>query len=155
MINIIFSEEYKNHDTGNHPEAIKRIEVVNNLIKEEYLKHNFIEPTIAEKQMILLVHDTEYVNYIFESIPTSGLIHFDPDTVACPNSLNSYLLAVGGSVDAVNYIINNKNNQFFLLVTKDATIKSVNTEKLELLVELQPQPPTNSLLSSSMLTHFL
>ena len=32
MINIIFSEEYKNHDTGNHPESIKRIEVVNNLI---------------------------------------------------------------------------------------------------------------------------
>ena len=28
MINIIFSEEYKNHDTGNHPESIKRIEVV-------------------------------------------------------------------------------------------------------------------------------
>ena len=33
MINIIFSEEYKNHDTGNHPESIKRIEVVNNLNK--------------------------------------------------------------------------------------------------------------------------
>ena len=28
MINIIFSEEFKNHDTGNHPESIKRIEVV-------------------------------------------------------------------------------------------------------------------------------
>ena len=28
MINIIFSEEYKNHDTGNHPESIKRIEIV-------------------------------------------------------------------------------------------------------------------------------
>ena len=86
MINIIFSEEYKNHDTGNHPESIKRIEVVNNLIKEEYSKHNFIEPTIAEKQIISLVHDISYV---------------------------SYLLAVGGSVDAVNYIINNKNNGVF------------------------------------------
>ena len=40
MINIIFSQEYKKHDTGNHPESIERIKVVNNLIKEEYSKHN-------------------------------------------------------------------------------------------------------------------
>ena len=50
MINIISSEEYKNHDTGNHPESIERIKVVNNLIKEEYSKHNLIEPTIADKK---------------------------------------------------------------------------------------------------------
>ena len=66
MINIIFSEEYKNHDTGNHPESIKRIEVVNNLIKEEYSKHNLIEPSIADKKIISLVHDINYVNYIFD-----------------------------------------------------------------------------------------
>ena len=38
MINIFFSKEYKNHDTGNHPESIERINVVNNLIKEKYSK---------------------------------------------------------------------------------------------------------------------
>ena len=113
MINIIFSEEYKNHDTGSHPESIKRIEVVNNLIKEKYANHNHIEPTIANKKIISLVHNIEYVNYIFDSIPSSGLTYFDPDTIASPNSLNSYLLAVGGSVDAVNYIINNENNGVF------------------------------------------
>ena len=81
MINIIFSEEYKNHNTGNHPECITRIEVVNNLIKEEYSKHNLIEPTIADKKMICLAHDKDYVNYIFNSIPTSGFTYFDPDTI--------------------------------------------------------------------------
>jgi len=113
MINIIFSDEYKNHDTGNHPESIKRIEVVNNLIKDEYSKHNLIEPTIADKEIISLVHEKEYINYIFDNIPSSGFTYFDPDTIASPNSLKSYLLAVGGSVDAVNYIINNKNNGVF------------------------------------------
>ena len=92
MINIIFSEEYKNHDTGNHPESIKRIEVVNNLIKEDYSKHNFIEPTIAEKQTISLVHDINYVNYIFDSIPTSGFTHLDPDTIACPNTFQMFVV---------------------------------------------------------------
>ena len=115
MINILFSQEYKNHDTGNHPESIKRIEVVNNLIKEKYKKQNLIEPTIADKNMISLVHGKEYVNYIFDSIPTSGLSYLDPDTIACPTSLKSYLLAVGGSVDAVKKIIedDNKKNVYF------------------------------------------
>ena len=103
MINIISSEEYKNHDTGNHPESIERIKVVNNLIKEEYSKHNLIEPTIADKKIISLVHDIEYVNNIYDSIPTSGFNYFDPDTIASPNSLKSYLSAVGGSVDAVDH----------------------------------------------------
>ena len=91
MINIIFSEEYKNHDTGNHPESIKRIEVVNNLITEEYSKHNLIEPTIADKEIISLAHENEYINYIFDNIPSSGFTYFDPDTIASPNSLKSYL----------------------------------------------------------------
>ena len=111
MINIIFSQEYKNHDTGNHPESINRIEVVNNLIKEKYSNHNLLEPTMANKKIISLVHDIKYVDYIFDNIPSSGFTYFDPDTIASSNSLNSYLLAVGGSVDSVNYIsnINNKN----------------------------------------------
>ena len=115
MINIFFSDEYKNHDTGNHPESIKRIDVVNNLIKEKYSNHNLIEPSIADKKLISLVHDSEYVNYIFDSIPASGFNYYDPDTIASPNSLKSYLLAVGGSVDAVKKIIenNNKKNVYF------------------------------------------
>ena len=42
MINILFSQEYKNHDTGNHPESIKRIEVVNNLIKKIKLINTYL-----------------------------------------------------------------------------------------------------------------
>ena len=113
MINIFFSQEYENHDTGNHPESIERIKVVNNLINDVYSKHNFIEPTIADKKIISLVHDLEYVNKIYDSIPNSGFTYFDPDTIASPNSLKSYLLAVGGSVDAVKYILDNKNKGVF------------------------------------------
>ena len=113
MINIIFSQEYRNHDTGKHPESIERIKIVDNLIKEEYSKHNLIEPTIADKKIISLVHELKYVNKIFDSIPSSGFTHLDPDTIASPNSLKSYLLAVGGSVDSVNYILDNKNKGVF------------------------------------------
>ena len=60
-----------------------------------------------------MVHDLEYVNKIYDSIPSSGFTYLDPDTIASPNSLKSYLLAVGGSVDAVNYILDNNNKGVF------------------------------------------
>ena len=50
------------------------------------------------------------IYYIFDNIPDSGKIFFDPDTIACPNSLKSYLLAAGGCIDAVNLILNSKKN---------------------------------------------
>ena len=44
---------------------------------------------------------------------------FDPDTVACPQSLSSYLYAVGGSVESVDQIISNHNNKVFFLTGTD------------------------------------
>ena len=57
--------------------------------------------------MGILPIDGRYSNAIclaFSFVPNSGFTYFDPDTIASPNSLKSYLLAVGGSVDAVNYL---------------------------------------------------
>ncbi len=115
MINFYYSDEYFNHDTGSHPESIERIQTVKNLLNNEYSDQNFIKPSLASKSLISLVHDTNYINNIYENIPTSGYNFFDPDTIACPNSLNSYLLAVGGSVDAVNHIVESKkaNSVYF------------------------------------------
>ena len=103
MINFYYSDEYFNHDTGLHPESIERIKVVKELLFNEYASHNFIEPSLATKKLISNVHDINYVDNIFENIPTSGFNYFDPDTIACPSSLKSYLSAVGGSVDAVDH----------------------------------------------------
>ena len=103
MINFYYSDEYFNHDTGSHPESIERIKVVKELLFKEYASHNFIEPSLATKELISNVHDINYIDNIFENIPTSGFNYFDPDTIACPSSLKSYLSAVGGSVDAVDH----------------------------------------------------
>ena len=110
MINFYYSDEYFNHDTGSHPESIDRIKVVKELLFKEYASHNFIEPSPATKELISNVHDTNYIDNIFENIPTSGFNYFDPDTIASSNSLKSYLLAVGGSVNAVDHSINSQKN---------------------------------------------
>ena len=115
MINFYYSDEYFNHDTGSHPESIERIKVVKELLFKEYVNHNFIEPPLATKDLISNVHEANYIDNIFENIPTSGFNYYDPDTIASPSSLKSYLLAVGGSVDAVNHSINSQkdNNVYF------------------------------------------
>ena len=109
MINFFYSDEYLNHDTGQHPESIQRIITVKELLFDKYKDHNFYLPPLASKEIISNVHDKSYVEEIFNNIPNNGYYYFDPDTIACPNSLNSYLSAVGGCTESVNQIINSKN----------------------------------------------
>ena len=115
MINFYFSDEYLNHDTGSHPESIQRIKTVKQLLNDKYNNHNFIEPSKASIDLISNVHDKDYVEEILINIPKSGFYHFDPDTIASPRSLNSYLMAVGGSVDSVIHSLNHqsKNPVYF------------------------------------------
>tara|TARA_B100000965_G_C19563178_1_gene745532 strand:- start:370 stop:1290 length:921 start_codon:yes stop_codon:yes gene_type:complete len=115
MINFYYSDEYLKHDTGSHPESVERIKVVKKLLHNEYSNHNFLEPSLASKDLISNVHDSEYVDYIIKNIPTSGYNYYDPDTLASPTSLNSYLSAVGGSVDAVDHLLKSskKNEVYF------------------------------------------
>ena len=115
MINFYFSDEYVNHDTGSHPESIQRIKTVKQLLNNKYTKHHFIEPSKASTELISNVHDKQYIEEILMNIPKSGFYHFDPDTIASSTSLNSYLMAVGGSVDSVIHSINHqsKNPVYF------------------------------------------
>ena len=99
MINFYFADEYVNHDTGSHPESIQRIKTVKKLFDNKYYKHHFIEPSKASIELISNVHDKDYVEEILTNIPKSGFYYFDPDTISSSTSLNSYLMAVGGSVD--------------------------------------------------------
>ena len=108
MINFYFSDEYLNHDTGSHPESIQRIKTVKELLNDKYNNHNFIEPSKASTDLISNVHDKDYVEEILMNIPKSGFYHFDPDTIASSTSLNSYLMAVGGSVDSVKHSLNHQ-----------------------------------------------
>ena len=68
MINFFYTDEYLNHDTGQHPESIERIKTVKKLIFERYINHNILTPPLASKELIYNVHDKNYVDYIFDNI---------------------------------------------------------------------------------------
>ena len=68
MINFFYTDEYLKHDTGQHPESIERIKTIKKLIFENYESHNFLNPPLANKEIIYNVHDKEYVDYIFDNL---------------------------------------------------------------------------------------
>ena len=82
---------------------LSRVRVYLSIIS--FVKSFFISHTNSRK----------YVEEILMNIPKSGFYHFDPDTIASSTSLNSYLMAVGGSVDSVIHSINHqsKNPVYF------------------------------------------
>lgn len=109
-LNFITDDVYLDHDTGpHHPENIERYKVVKSLLNTNFHNHNYIKPRLASIEEICSVHDPDYVNSIIKGIPSDGYNYYDPDTLASPKSLNSYLSAVGGPLIALeNILIHNQ-----------------------------------------------
>jgi len=117
-INFIMDDEYLNHNTGeSHPENIERYITVKSLIEEKYSQHNFIKPREVSLDELYLIHETEYVDNVINSIPDKNFFYYDPDTIGSSTSLKSYLLAAGGPILAFEEIIRmnylKKNSSFF------------------------------------------
>ena len=96
---IIFNKIFLKHDTGMHPENIKRLEALGHLEEtqiedgEKYLK---------------LFHTKDYIGRV-KNISKSGGGHLDPDTIVSKGSYEAALKAVGATVMA------SKTNNFALV----------------------------------------
>ncbi len=110
---LVYSEEYKNHNTGNHPENQKRLDVIVNSLKNEGIwdKIDVIKPSIASEDDILRVHTEKHVKYI-KNLCESGGGYIDYDTFASPQSYEIAKLAAGGAIKAVDLVINNDINAY-------------------------------------------
>ena len=51
------------------------------------------------------VHEAWYIDSVEEQVPSSGIIHLDPDTAMCPDSLKAALRAAGAGVLATDRVI--------------------------------------------------
>lgn len=103
------------HNTGpNHPECPARIAAVNASI----LDLAAIQPCEAGmrddvESLIELVHNTNTVSFILNSIPSKGLAYLDSDTVLSPGSKRAALLAVSAICDAVDQVMSGKAQNAF------------------------------------------
>lgn len=114
-VGIVRDERYKLHDMGPfHPESPRRLEAIYQAIHglEDFLFD--IPPREALREEVALVHDGAYIERIAR---TEGkYVQLDPDTSTCPESFRVALLAAGGVIEAVKWVLEGKGRRAFALV---------------------------------------
>lgn len=113
MTALIYSDEYKNHNTGSHPENQERLNAIVNSLKIEGIwdKIDIISPEPATKDDLLRVHSPSHVKYI-KKFCDSGGGYLDYDTFAAPESYEIAKLAAGGAIKAADYVLNNDKSAY-------------------------------------------
>ncbi len=118
---IIFSPKYLEHDTGKgHPESPARLQV----IKEELDKSGLLEtgrcsivkPEPARLEDVELVHEPDYISLVKDLCKSGGGLLDLGDTIVSPKSFEVARLAVGGAIEAVKLVAEEKFRNAFALV---------------------------------------
>jgi acetoin utilization deacetylase AcuC-like enzyme len=93
------------HDTGNHPERIQRIEsIMRALGARDWLGYERIESPAAERDMLERVHSVEHIERI-ENAARAGGGQLDPDTFLSAGSFTAALHAAGGAAELARRLV--------------------------------------------------
>lgn len=113
---IIYSDEYSQHDPGNHPERCERYAaVMSGLQRDEDFWQELVKlaPRAATNEEIERCHDQQMIELLAracESAPAS----LDPDTFVSRESERVARLAAGGACRAVDAILNKEADNAFV-----------------------------------------
>ncbi|MGZ7159575.1 MAG: histone deacetylase family protein [Methanobacterium sp.] len=115
MTTLVYSDQYKKHDTGNHPENQDRLNVIINSLKDEGIcdEINVLIPKPATENDLLRVHPQNHIEYI-KKLCEQGGGYIDYDTFAAPQSYEIAKLAAGGAIDAAGITFKNGENAYSL-----------------------------------------
>jgi len=106
------------HDPGSyHPECPDRLRSVMAGLAEDEFDHldRRAAPEIALSQ-VELVHSSQYVEQIMDSIPSEGRVSLDPDTALSPSSGEATRRAAGAAVTAVDEVIERAAHNAFCAI---------------------------------------
>ncbi len=116
-IGIVRHPIYREHDMGlYHPESPERLQAIEREINKEHFKEPLIEipPRPALTKELQRVHSLSYIHQISS---TSGKnVRLDPDTSTSPKSYDAALMAAGGVIEAVNWVLDKRVDQAFAMV---------------------------------------
>ncbi|MBT8137443.1 MAG: histone deacetylase family protein [Gammaproteobacteria bacterium] len=104
------------HDAGpGHPESPSRLQAIEKQLETDKLLEQvlLLEPPVAQREDLVAIHDPAYVEKIFSTAPSSGLVHLDGDTAMNPHSLQSALLAAGAVIDATERVLSGRLDNAF------------------------------------------
>ena len=103
------------HDTGEHPECIDRLNVINAQVEKIILRENWLEPPDATTDQIAEVHDRAYIDYIKQTCE-SGADALDMDTPISSQSYAAAQKAAGAGCHAVEEAMGSGANRAFCAV---------------------------------------
>jgi len=116
---LVYGDIYLQHKTGaGHPERPQRlVAIVDRLKKKELLPHLLtIEPRAAAEQWLTTVHTPDYVKRVKQSCQ-AGVGHVDtPDAPAGRGSYEVAIAAVGGTLAAIDAVVEGKIANAFCAV---------------------------------------
>ncbi len=114
---VITSDIFKRHDTGTHPENLKRLDSILNYVenKEVWKKVHKIPIRKISKEELYTVHTPEYVSSVLEFCKKGGG-RIDEDTVTCTESYEVAMMAAGSVLEAVDNVMENKLKKVFCLI---------------------------------------
>ncbi|MFQ6074005.1 MAG: histone deacetylase [Candidatus Bathyarchaeia archaeon] len=118
---IVFTPKYLEHDTGrDHPESPARLRVIKEDLERsgvlETGRCSIVKPRPARLEDVELVHDPDYVSLVKRLCESGGGLLDLGDTVVSPESFEVALLAVGGAIEAVKLVAEEKFQNAFALV---------------------------------------
>ena len=111
---VVYHPIYLQHDTGSHPERKERLTAILDKIHSEDLKVEFITPKQATVDQVAAVHEHRYIDQV-KSICEQGGGHLDLDTVLSRASYDAALMAAGGTIAAVDAVIDGFDCAFALV----------------------------------------
>ncbi|HEY6863823.1 MAG TPA: histone deacetylase family protein [Burkholderiales bacterium] len=107
------------HDMGRyHPECPARLSAIEDHLIASGVgatlqRHEAPEAKISE---LARVHPLEYIESIREASPERGIVHLDPDTAMCPDTLSAALHAAGAAVHATDLVVGGRVSAAFCAV---------------------------------------
>ncbi len=116
-VGYVYDPIYLKHNTGQHVENVRRLEVITNHLEKTGLKDKLelILPRAASVEELALVHQERYISYIRE-VAAKGGGWLDADTVMSADSYEAALYAAGGLIQGVEAVLEGKVDSAFALV---------------------------------------
>ncbi|MFP4082160.1 MAG: histone deacetylase [Candidatus Aminicenantes bacterium] len=114
---IVKDRRYMEHNMGSfHVENPQRLDVIYRMIDGEIsFPYVEIEPREAHQEEIEMIHSSSYIQTIKETSGKDRVI-LDPDTATSSRSYQVALLAAGGLLKALDFIMDQKVSSAFALV---------------------------------------
>lgn len=113
-VGFVYDPLYREYDAGDHPESPERLRAILALLDSSGLSGRLtaVEARDATREDLTLVHTGEHVDQI-QQLAASGGCWADPDTWVGPRSYDAAVRAVGGTLAAVDAVMEGRVRSAF------------------------------------------